>query len=585
MASKSSIRTHTSQPPPSQNRHVSFNLPVYSYTKGTQWGFNQLIPAHPGIAQMDNVTLTLANHLAYLDGDAGILRSLLMRAGRSQRRWSLEGKPQDVSPMDTGIASDLVEVLSSAERLQTAVNQLCVQGAVVLCMYPGGEGRDVLRMDAGTRAKYKLNSVTNSHHTMLQALLLVCHAFPADAYLDDDYHELGSAFTPQLQHVMQYYDNLQALGMLSNEVKQTIAYTLLHSFQFSSTAGKWDVIERAEKIAASLAMPDKCLDMMILSRKTYLDRSTVAPEEFDRCSGFSMESGKLNALCGKVFLTRSNMYLRNSADIDMAFSFLQEIRPIDWDNISILEELILQERAIAWGRLLRFQGQFQEARSLLEAVYNARQYPEDVISAGELNCDLISHLAATHCELGDPEKADFLVSTKLESILEKYNTSNPNSKPRKGDMLKLRLAQAEAALQQGEHWRAADMYRELNRYIWATRGHRNSIRSVCRMHMGLARVQQLQSDWPTSLKYWERAMRMYDKRPDSQDFGTVVTYAAIAYVHIQMGNEDDAIPFFIKGGELLKVTGHQHWYTGLGTGWFDEIWDHVTAVLSPCWRA
>lgn len=133
---------------------------------------------------MDKATLTLANSLAYLDSDAGIPRSLLIRAGRSQRRWNLDGEPENTSPTETGIASDLVEVLSSAENLRTAIGQLCFRGSLIPAMYPGGEDHDVFSMDAGTRAMYKQSSVMAPQHGMLQALLLVCHAFPVDAHLD-----------------------------------------------------------------------------------------------------------------------------------------------------------------------------------------------------------------------------------------------------------------------------------------------------------------------------------------------------------------------------------------------------------------
>lgn len=133
---------------------------------------------------MDNPTLTLANTLAYLDGEAGIPRSLLMRAGRPQRRWNLDGEPEGVSPEETKIASELVEVLSDPDYLRTAIDQLCFRGALVRTTYPGGEDCDVYRMDAGTRAMYKQSSLVGPQHGMLQALLLVCHAFPVDCYLD-----------------------------------------------------------------------------------------------------------------------------------------------------------------------------------------------------------------------------------------------------------------------------------------------------------------------------------------------------------------------------------------------------------------
>ncbi|KUL90614.1 hypothetical protein ZTR_00312 [Talaromyces verruculosus] len=581
MTTRQTLRTHHSHPTPGSSENVSSNLPVYSYTHGTQWGFNRLVPTHPGISQMDKTTLILANTLTYLDGDAGIPRSLLMRAGCPQRRWNSDGEPEDLSPKETKIASDLVEVLSDADRFRTAIDQLCFRGALVRTMLPGGGDCDVYRMDAATRAMYKQSSLVDPpQHGMLQALLLVCHAFPVDVYLDPEFRELGSAYVPQLQHVItQHHDALQALGALTNDMRKAVAYVLTHSSRFSSTAWRSEALKRAEEIASNLITPDRCLDRMILLQKITQKHSGISLGDYGDCAGFSHASNRLNALSGQVFLARSNLHLRNGKDIDSAFALLQQIHPIDPNHISTMEELILQQKSLAWGRLLRFKGRFEDARSLLEAVYDARHYPEGVVSVGESDCELLSQLAETYCELGEPGKAEILVSARLESVFEK--TSNKNNLGQyKNDILKLVFAQAEAALQQGEYWRAFDLYRDMNRYIWSTRGRQSWVRAVCPMHMGLARVQHLQGEWSFALKYWEHALRMYEKHPDSLDFGAVVTYASIAYVKLRLNDMDGARSFAVKAQELFKITGRQHWYTGLGTVWYGEMASELKDVLA-----
>lgn len=396
---------------------------------------------------------------------------------------------------------------------------------------------------------------------------------------DISFHELGSAYIPQLQHVVtHYYDALQDLGILTNDIRQMIAYVLVHSSSFSSRAWRSEAIDRAEKIASNLVTPDRCLDRMILLQKITQNHSGMDLENNGDCTGFSHASNKLNALCGQVFLARSDLHLRTVKDIDAAFTLLQQIRPINPNHISTMEELILQQKALTWGRLLRFQGRFEEARSLLEALYDARQYPEGVVSIGDSNFELLSQLAETYCELGKPVKAEMLVSARLGSTLEKTSNST-NLGQYKNDILKLVFAQAEAALQQGEYWRAFDLYRDMNRYIWSTRAHQNWVRAVCRMHMGLARVHHLQGEWFFSLKYWERSLRMYEKHPDAQDFGTVVTYASIAHVKLRLNDMDGARSFNTKAQELFKVTGRQYWYTGLGTRWYDEVLSELKDVF------
>lgn len=393
------------------------------------------------------------------------------------------------------------------------------------------------------------------------------------------FRELGSAYVPQLQHVVsQHYDALQALGALTNDMRKTVAYALVQSSCLSSTAWRLEAIERAEKIATNLVTPDRCLDRMILLQKINRNRSNMTFEDYSECAGFSHASKKLNALSGQVFLARCNQYLRNEKDIDAAFKLLFQIRPIDLNHISTMEELVLQYKALAWGRLLRFKGHFEDARELLEAVYEAHNYPEGVVSIGDSNCELLSQIAETYCELGEPVRAELLVSAKLESMLEK-RSNETNLGQSKTDILKLDFAQAEAALQQHEYWRVFDLYQGMNRYIWSTRGRQNWVRTVCRMHMGLARVHHLQGEWALALKYWERALRMFEKHSDSQDFGAVVTYASIAVVKLRLNDIHSARSFATKAQDLFKITGRQHWYTGLGSKWYDEMLAGLKDVL------
>lgn len=383
------------------------------------------------------------------------------------------------------------------------------------------------------------------------------------------FHNIGVACTVQLQHVVtQYYDHLQAMQLISTDVKRSVSHALIASTYFSSTAMALESVLKAEQIAATFPEPDKCLDMMILTRKYSLFRSEGLPlPDIIHHTSFSPDHKRLNAVCGQLSLVRSSM-AQQDGDIDTAFSLLQGIQPVDRDNISTLEELILQKKAILWGQIRRCQGRFEEARQILEAIYDARHFPHGVVSVGESSCDLVSNLAATLCELGDVGEAEMLLSAKLEDILDNENNY---SVPQNDDILKLKLALAEAALQQGEYWRAQDLYWDLNRYLCITPSQPESIRTTCRSYIGLARVYHAQESWASALKHLERALRIYEKYPSAQDYGLVVVYASISHVKEQLGDAQGAATSADEARKLFEVTGRQYWYTGLATGWFNEV--------------
>ena len=127
---------------------------------------------------MDDSTVSLANTLSFLHGDVGIPLSILRRAGTSGRAWDTNGEPVEVTPAETGIEPGLVSILSNAERLQIAIDQLSLHDLLDV-----DADNDLVRIHAGTRAMYQ-QSMSETHRWMLQAIFLVCHAFPSDAYLE-----------------------------------------------------------------------------------------------------------------------------------------------------------------------------------------------------------------------------------------------------------------------------------------------------------------------------------------------------------------------------------------------------------------
>jgi hypothetical protein len=106
--------------------------------------------------------------------------------------------------------------------------------------------------------------------------------------------------------------------------------------------------------------------------------------------------------------------------------------------------------------------------------------------------------------------------------------------------------------------------------------------SVCRLHIGLARVQHVQGNWVAALKHWERALRVYDNYAAAQGFGTVVVYASIAYIKDRLGDADGSARYAAKAQELFKITGRKHWFTCLGTEWLDQVMPALTQSDDGC---
>ena len=364
-----------------------------------------------------------------------------------------------------------------------------------------------------------------------------------------------------LQHVLGYFIYANRLGLLSGHVKLLMAETLIAASSFSDPAWKFKALGLAEQIL--LSESDPYLEVWAFLRRGLLTR--LHP---DKISDESNAVSKLSAFSNRFPYDRrsgaQNMRLilaRAHELIDKdrfteALSHLELIDLSEDDNPSTLERIVLRQKEFAVGRIFRFQGRFQEALECFKRVLPHHfQFSKSERS-------IISHIAGTLIETGDPINAEEI----LQDELRKYQNHDK--------ILKITLAEAE--LHQKSFKIAEDICLELKKsYEDTSSPDMNSDTFYLRVLTILARIAHLEGRLSVALSYWQsclEALKVLEARGwEKENFSFMIIIYSIADIELKTGKFMEAGERIEKAREIFRRIGRRHWFTGLGTIWFDAI--------------
>ena len=117
--------------------------------------------------------------LCFLDVSV-IAKGVLKRAGITRKCWNELGEVEEVLPSQSGLCAGLLEVICSEAKLDEAIAALATTS---LLSVNAASGDMSLSMQTRDHTLGLLDSDTKSYWKS-QALLLICHGFPRDKYLE-----------------------------------------------------------------------------------------------------------------------------------------------------------------------------------------------------------------------------------------------------------------------------------------------------------------------------------------------------------------------------------------------------------------
>ncbi|KAK1485586.1 hypothetical protein CCUS01_03726 [Colletotrichum cuscutae] len=232
-------------------------------------------------------------------------------------------------------------------------------------------------------------------------------------------------------------------------------------------------------------------------------------------------------------------------ELSSAMDALQEWQPTE--PASLAKEVLLFRMNILRGKILRFQGKFQESLICLSKSRYTMDLLEDLHFDKEAG-ELIVEIADTIRELDDSARAEQMLTAQLQ---QQYHT------PATRALLGLSLAESLFAQQK---------FREADRLCREAESQRLSKMARLRLCITAAKLRHVSSDWEGAFAWWTKALIAINKFPPTSGHATRLIYLSLCDVLRRQGQQEleEATRAQVAELEALSQDAEAtHWIAGL----------------------
>jgi tetratricopeptide (TPR) repeat protein len=262
---------------------------------------------------------------------------------------------------------------------------------------------------------------------------------------------------------------------------------------------------------------------------------------------------KMHSTIGQAAIQRS----LNCVQVDdplVAMQLLIDWKPLDQD-VSLMEITTLFRRDLLLGRILRFQGKFEDSFTYLQRSQKMAEQHKNLIFDEDLR-DLVCDLADTLRELEDPVSAEHHLRTQIARQAETGAAFSGQS------LLELSLAEALFAQR---------CYEEAKRLCLDIQLRSNLLKAEkLRLRITLAKIYHVEGDFGGALTVWSQAMESLRKFPLTNGHTTRIIVISICdtlslfgqttLVKESLKQLDNLDELAKPGGTLYWIAGLRHWF-------------------------
>ena len=318
---------------------------------------------------------------------------------------------------------------------------------------------------------------------------------------------------PQLAHVLAAYDKLEKRDGELSVLHREVAVTSIVASRFSDKAWKVECIARATK--ALKATDDSETNAMLAYRESSLLRMSgdieISKRRLKQCEQLQalsrdntpkVTTAKYNAQRSDLIISFAENLICQHEFKD-AIELLKQWEPMHPPAPSTLEGIALRARNITLGKVLRYQGHFNDALKLFEAALEGSLSDNFFEGSGWYRV-MLSNLAELYCELGQPEKGEKLLQKELEPMIRNQTQNIATGR-------RLRLSLAETFIQMDRFETGKSLLLQLEN-LYHQEGYAAFTAKIYlfQVYIGMARIHHRQSNWNDALKYWRLALTSAD---------------------------------------------------------------------------
>ena len=294
--------------------------------------------------------------------------------------------------------------------------------------------------------------------------------------------------------------------------------------------------------------------------------STVLPGH-----NFGMESNaRYNAQCADLIVYYTQNLIRHS-EFAAAQKELSQWQPLNPATPSTMERISLRAQKITFGRILRYEGRFQEALNYLEDQLKICEYDELYEGTGWRRV-LLTNVADLYTELDRPKDAEMLLMPELTEMVRKgqQNISSGRS---------LQLSLVESLMKRMIYDRAEECLGSLrNLYEAISESDALTRDGLFRVWTSLARIAHFRCRWDDALVHWRKALDILDDRGVGAQSNAGVIRCAIFYTLSKLGRREESLQILNEGSFNMDSQRRIFWIVGFDSYWRDCIFQEVQEI-------
>ncbi|KAJ5737328.1 uncharacterized protein N7483_002453 [Penicillium malachiteum] len=267
-----------------------------------------------------------------------------------------------------------------------------------------------------------------------------------------------------------------------------------------------------------------------------------------------------NADFGRLVVLRARLQIEKRVSTEVVNQTLDQFCASN--PISDLERSVQLDIDFLRAKLLRFQGEFALAKSLLVGHMQAFRYRA-------VNMITI-HYFETLCEEGHPSKA-------VEALEYEYNELRKRENGQSGSGRRLTLALAGSCLMKyllDKHSDAGSLEKSERFFTsirWTTKQSLITKHNYYVAQASLGMIYLLKSDWEGSLCHWNRALEAARNCFSQIGHAEMVTQYAQCEILHRLGRTSEAKMRENAARNLFKEHGRGYHFLGQGTAWLDQL--------------
>lgn len=475
----------------------------------------------------------------------------LFRGAMPQKRWTTLGEIHELDAIEVGLDPKLRELLSDNPKLTSSFHEL----ELLLAVSKGEDQTYTLNEDVARRAREKLSTEDHSFWRC-QALIVAYRAIPWKYIESFTLNQKG--VLPHLKHTVTAFHN--RYDDLPASTRVDVAFALIEASRFPTMAWKRFAIDQAE--FASRGLDDPYLRRSIAQSRAILSRiSNNLDDAVTSIKGFVEDRAmtavdvRMHSATGLVIIQCALNHIQ-AEDLSTAAGLLQAWHPLG-KNPSSLERVVVFRKHMILGRILRFQGTFNESLSHWDEAQSMLGRSDGLVFDEEL-LDLTCEHADTLRELNDPVSAERLLRAE---ITRRDQHSIHSGKSR------LELSLAEVLFAQGR-------FQEAEKLCLAVQPRPGLLKlERVRLHVTMAKIRHIVPDYESAFSSWNEAMKEIAKFQLTNGHTTRIIVLSICDTLRGLG-QDALLQESMKqvaalddtekpGGIRYWIAGMQHWLDSL----------------------